>query len=158
MQRNWNAEREAYVINVFRKSAGGPYEHVATLVSSDGGSLGNFGISSRRVMANCGNEACYFELPASFSQPAPVQHTFAGATPTGWSTSAGSAFSIVQRGMSRVLRQSDTASPATHAAVLDASDWTNQSVQADVRLLAFAGSGSWTVSRRVTAMPATTTT
>ena len=32
MQRNWNAEREAYVINVFRKSASGPYEHVATLV------------------------------------------------------------------------------------------------------------------------------
>ena len=79
MQRNWNAEREAYVINVFRKSTAGPYEHVATLVSSDGASLGNFGISSRRVIANCGNEACYFELPASFSQPEPIQHTFAGA-------------------------------------------------------------------------------
>ena len=45
--------------------------------------------------------------------------------------------------MSRVLRQADTQSPATHAAVLDASNWTNQSVQADVRPLAFAGSGSW---------------
>ena len=67
MQRNWNAEREAYVINVFRKPASGPYEHVATLVSSDGGSLGNFGVSSRRVMASCGIEACYFELPSSFS-------------------------------------------------------------------------------------------
>ena len=144
MQRNWNAEREAYVINVFRKSADAPYEHVATLVSSDGGSIGNFGMSSRRVIADCGNEACYFELPATFSQPAPIQHTFAGATPTGWSTSAGSAFSIVRRGVSRVLRQSDTLSPATHAAVLDASNWTNQSVQADVRLLAFDGSDNGT--------------
>ena len=45
--------------------------------------------------------------------------------------------------MSRVLRQSDTVSPITHAAVLDASDWTNQSVQADVRLLAFGGTGNW---------------
>ena len=45
--------------------------------------------------------------------------------------------------MSRVLRQSDTASPATHTAVLDASNWTNQSVQADVRPLAFDGSDSW---------------
>ncbi len=80
----------------------------------------------------------------AFSQPAPVQHTFAGVTPTGWSTSAGSAFSIVRRGVSRVLRQSDTVSPATHAAVLDASDWTNQSVQADVRLLAFGGTDNWT--------------
>ena len=144
MQRNWNAEREAYVINVFRNSGGAPYEHVATLVSSDGGSLGNFGISSRRVMADCGNEACYFELPTSLSQPAPIQHTFAGATPTGWSTSAGSAFSIVRRGVSQVLRQSDTVSPATHTAVLDASNWTNQSVQADVRLLAFGGTDNWT--------------
>ncbi len=143
MQRNWNAEREAYVINVFRNSDDAPYEHVATLVSSDGGSLGNFGISSRRVMADCGNEACYFELPTSLSQPAPIQHTFAGATPTGWSTSAGSAFSIVRRGVSRVLRQSDTVSPATHTAVLDASNWTNQSVQADVRLLAFGGTDNW---------------
>ena len=66
MQRNWNAERQAYVINVFRNSADAPFEHVATLVSSDGGSLANFAISSRRVMADCGNEACYFALPASF--------------------------------------------------------------------------------------------
>lgn len=139
MQRNWNAEREAYVINVFRRSLGEPYEHVATLVASDGGSLGNFGLSSRRVMASCGNEACYFELPPSLNQPAPIQHTFAAATPAGWSTSPGSAFSIVQRGVSRVLRQTDTASPGTHTAVLDASNWTNQSVQADVRPLAFNG-------------------
>jgi len=141
LQRNWNAEREAYVINVFRKSGTEPYEHVATLVSSDGTSLGNFGISTRRVMASCGNEACYFELPTSFSQPAPIQHTFAAASLTGWSTSAGSAFSIVRRGISQVLRQSDTASPTIHTAVLTASNWTNQSVQADVRPLQFAASG-----------------
>jgi len=143
MQRNWNAERQAYVINVFQNSADAPFEHVATLVSSDGGSLANFAISNRSVMADCGNEACYFALPASFDQPDPIQHTFAGATPTGWSTSAGSAFSIVRHGVSRVLRQSDAVSPITHAAVLDASDWTNQSVQADVRLLAFGGTGNW---------------
>jgi len=143
LQRNWNAEREAFVINVFRKSTGEPYAHVATLVSSDGGSLGNFGISSRRVMASCGDEACYFELPSIFNQPQPVQHTFAAATPVGWTTSTGSAFSIARRGVSRVLRQADTASPATHVAVLDASNWANQSVQADVRPLAFAASDSW---------------
>ena len=144
MQRNWNAEREAYVINMFRKNASAAYEHIATLVSSSGESLGNFGISSRRVMASCGDEACYFELPVNLTQPTAIQHTFAAATPAGWSTSAGSAFSIVRRGVSRVLRQSDTASPATHTAVLDASNWTNQSVQADVRLLTFDGADSWT--------------
>jgi hypothetical protein len=143
MQRNWNAERESYVINVFRKSTAGPYEHVATLVSSDGASLGNFGISSRRVIANCGNEACYFELPASFKQPEPIQQTFAGNSPLGFSVSEGSAFSIIRRGVSLVLHQGETQSSATHAAVLDASNWTNQSLQADIRPLAFAGGASW---------------
>ena len=142
LQRNWNAEREAYVVNVFRKSASGRYEHAATLVSSDGASLGNLGISSRRVIASCGGEACIFELPSVLSQPSPIQQIFAGATPTGFTTSAGSAFAIVQRGVSRVLRQSEVASPATHSAVLDASNWTNESIQADVRPLSFA-SGGW---------------
>ena len=57
-------------------------------------------------------------------------------------TSGGSAFTIVRRGISRVLRQSDSASPATHVALLNASDWTNESIQADVRPLSFA-SGGW---------------
>jgi len=142
LQRNWNAERAAYVVNVFRKSTSGPYEHVATLVSSDGASVGNIGISSRRVIASCGDEACIFDLPSNFSQPAPIQKTFSGTTPTGWTTSAGSEFTIAQRGVSRVLRQSETASHATHYAVLDASNWSNESIQADVRPLSFA-SGGW---------------
>jgi len=142
MQVNWNAEREANVINVFQKTASGPYEHVATLVSSDGSNIGNFGISSRRVVANCGGEVCVFDLPSNFFQPAPIQQTFAGAVPAEWTTSAGSAFAIAQRGVGRVLRQSDIASPATHFAVLDDSNWSNESIQADVRLLS-SSSGSW---------------
>jgi hypothetical protein len=143
MQRNWNAEREAYVINVFAKSGSAPYRHVATLVSSDNTSLGQFGISSRRVIANCGVEACVFDLPASLAQPAPVQDTFTGVTPSGWSMSTGSAFAISQRGVSRVLRQSDTVSETTHTAVLNDSNWTHQSVQADVRPTAFNGNDRW---------------
>jgi len=142
LQRNWNAEREAYVVNVFRKIDSEPYEHVATLVASRGGSVGNFAISGRRVIADCGGEACVFELPTSFNQPAVVQHIFAGSALTGWTTSSGSAFTIVRRGISRVLRQSDAASPATHVALLNASDWTNQSIQADVRPLSLV-SGGW---------------
>jgi hypothetical protein len=142
LQRNWNAEREAYVVNVFRKTGDEPYEQVATLVSSDGASIGNFAISSRRVIADCGGDACVFDLPTNFDQPAPIQHTFAGATPTGWTMSAGGQFSIVQRGVSRVLRQSNAASLSTHSAVLNASDWTNQSIQADVRGQSF-DSGAW---------------
>jgi len=143
-QQNSNFDRDAGVINVFAKAANGTYDHVATLVSSNGASLGDFGISGRTVIAACGDgEACYFELPTSLAQPARVQDTFPGSTPTGWTLSAGSQFSIVQSGASRVLRQAETASPATHTALLTASNWTNQSIQADIRPTAFAGNDRW---------------
>ena len=143
-QQNSNFDRDAGVINVFAKAANGTYDHVATLVSSNGASLGDFAISGRNVIAACGDgEACYFELPASLTQPARVQETFSGSTPTGWTLSAGSQFSIVQSGASRMLRQAETASPATHTALLTASNWTNQSIQADIRPTAFNGNDRW---------------
>ena len=159
MQRNWNAEREAYVINVFRKSTAGPTSTWRRWCRATAHRSGNFGISSRRVIANCGNEACYFELPTSLSQPAPIQHTFAGATPTGWSMSAGSAFSIVRRGVSRVLRQTDTRKPRdTHRGArcveLDQSVGSGGRPRRSLSPAATAG----TASRRATATPATTTT
>ena len=143
MQTSESVDRDASVINVFAKAANGLYDHVATLVSSDGASLGDFAICGRRVMARCGEQLCYFELPTNLTQPARVQDTFSGATPAAWTLSAGSQFSIVQGGASRVLRQSETASAATHAAVLTASNWSNQSIQADVRPTAFAGNDRW---------------
>ena len=148
MQHRSDYDRNAGVINVFAKAANGMYDHVATLVASGGGSLGDFAISGRSVIAACGDsggdvQACYFELPASLTQPARLQETFSGSTPTGWTLSAGSQFSIMQSGASRVLRQVETASPATHTAVLTASNWTNQSVQADIRPTAFNGNDRW---------------
>ena len=143
-QQNSNFDRDAGVINVFAKAANGTYDHVATLVSSNGASLGDFGISGRTVIAACGEgETCFFQLPASLTQPARVQETFSGSTPTGWTLSAGSQFNIVQSGASRVLRQVETTIPATHTAVLTASNWTNQSVQADIRPTAFNGNDRW---------------
>ena len=142
-QQNSNFDRDAGVINVFAKASNGFYDHVATLVASNGASLGDFAISGRNVIARCGDEACYFELPASLAQPARVQETFPGSTPTGWTLSSGSQFSIVQSGASRVLRQAETVSAATHTAVLTASNWTNQAIQADIRPTAFNGNDRW---------------
>jgi hypothetical protein len=142
-QQNSNFDRDAGVINVFAKASNGFYDHVATLVASNGASLGDFAISGRNVIARCGDEACYFELPASLAQPARVQETFPGSTPTGWTLSSGSQFSIVQSGASRVLRQAETVSAATHTAILTASNWTNQAIQADIRPTAFNGNDRW---------------
>ena len=144
MQSGWSADHQANVINVFAvNNDTGLYRQVATLAASGGASLGTFGISGRRVMARCGDEVCYFELPESLALPARIQEAFPGATPTGWTLSAGSRFTIVQGGVSRVLRQAEIQSPATHTATLNASNWTNQSIQADIKPTGFNGSDRW---------------
>jgi len=144
MQGSWSADRQANVINVFaRNSDSGLYRHVATLAASGGESLGAFGISGRRVMAGCGEEVCYFELPARLALPLRIQETFAGTTPAGWTVSAGSRFGIVRHGVGQVLRQAETLSPATHSALLNASNWSNQSIQADISPIAFNGNDRW---------------
>ncbi len=143
LQNSYNADRDARVINVFTKDANGVYDHAATLVASAGVSLGAFAICGRRVLASCGDEVCAFELPASLAQPAVIQETFAGSTPNAWTLSAGSQFTIVQSGASRVLRQAETTSTATHTATLTASNWSNQSIQADVKPTAFNGNDRW---------------
>ena len=144
MQNNWSADRQANVINVFAINGDtGLYRQVATLTASSGESLGSFGVSGRRVMAGCGDQVCFFELPASLALPARIQETFSGTTPTGWTLSAGSRFGIIRTGVSRVLRQAETQSPATHTAMLNASNWSNQSVQADISPWSFNGSDRW---------------
>ena len=101
-----NADRDGNVINVFSRDAAGIYSHVATLAASGNDSVGGYAVSGRRVIAACGGiEACVFDIPASLAQPAVIQDTFAGTTPAGWTTSAGSAFSIATSGPSRVLRR-----------------------------------------------------
>jgi hypothetical protein len=143
LQKSFDYDGNRSVVNVYAKDANGAYAHVATLVASDGGSLGAADISGRRVIAGCQSGICMFDLPTSFAPPAVLQDTFAGTTPTGWTLSAGSQFAITQSGASRVLRQSETASTATHTALLTASNQANESIEADVRPLSFNGSDRW---------------
>jgi hypothetical protein len=143
LQNSFDYDGDRTVINVFAKDASGTYANVARLVASDGGSLGGSAISGRRVIAACRMGVCVFELPASFAQPAVLQDTFSGTTPAGWSSSAGSQFAIAQGSASRVLRQSQTTSAATHTALLADSNWANQSIEADVRPTTFNGSDRW---------------
>ncbi len=142
LSHSW--DRNAGVIQVYVKNAEGRYENVVTLAASGGESLGTFAISGRRVLAACGGQTCEFELPTTYAQPDLQQDTFAGVTPTGWTVSPGSQFSLAQSGASRVLRQAETASTATHTAVWSATaDWRNQAVEADVRATAFNGNDRW---------------
>ncbi len=137
-RQNSSADRGATVVNVFQKDSNGFYRQVAVLVPKPGeGLTGSISVSGNAVLV--GNS--YFQLPASFAQPALFQDTFATGNGAGWTPVPGSQFSVVQSGDSRVFRQSSTAGDA--GAVLDAHDWTSQSIQADVKPTAVNGNNRW---------------
>jgi hypothetical protein len=137
-KQGYSADRKTTVVNVFRKDVNGFYRHVAMLVPPLGGELfGSVSISGNGVLVG----TWYFELPTNFTHPALFQDTFASGNGAGWTRLPGSQFAVVQGTDSRVFRQSSTAGDA--GAVLDAFDWTSQSIQADVRPTAINGSNRW---------------
>jgi hypothetical protein len=137
MRHTFDYDRQANVVQVFQPQGAG-YEHVATLVPSDGGLLtGQIAINGRHVLLAGRPAAYYYELPESFVTPAVIQDGFAGTTAPGWSVLPGSDFRLAQSGYSRAFRQLSTAGDA--GAVLDAANWANQSIQADVKPTAVNG-------------------
>ncbi len=79
LQRSLDPDRDVQVINVFQPDNDNVYRHVAVLRASHGDSLGDFAIGGRRVLAQCGEAVCEFELPASLTVP-----TTRPATRTCW--------------------------------------------------------------------------
>jgi hypothetical protein len=143
LQHAWSHDRNASVVNVFRRNADATYSHVAVLAARNGASLGrSIAISGRRVLVGGnGNDLVhYFEIPANTTPPARLQDTFDSGNGTGWTTSAGSQFSTAPRGITRVYRQLNLALEAR--AVLNASDFTSQAVEVDLRPIRFGVSGS----------------
>ena len=136
-------------VAVFKRDAAGRFEEVARLVASDAGANptlhGSHEIERRTVLVNGsggGTHGSYvFELPADLSRPATRQANFEDGNAAGWTPLAGSTWSVASSGGSRVYRQ-------THFGALDGSllgdtDWTNQSIEADVKPTAVDGSDRW---------------
>ena len=143
LQHAWSYDRNASVVNVFQRRGDGTFDHVAVLAAKNGESLGRaLSISGRRVLVgdNGNGLVHYFIIPASPTAPPRIQDTFSNGNGTGWSVSAGSAYATALRGITRVLRQTQNAI-ATRA-VLEAADYTNQAIEADVRPISFAASTS----------------
>jgi hypothetical protein len=135
----YDSDKEAYVWHVYTPDINDYFQHRATLVASDGNSLGkDISISGRRVLVGGGY---HFELPESYPELVLIQHTFSGVTQPGWTTTAGSQFALTQGRDSRVYRQSSTAGEAV--ATLDAANWTGQTIQADVTPTATNGADRW---------------
>lgn len=137
----------AGAVDVFRRNADGTTTQTARLLASDahfGMMLGlRVAISGQRIAAAAQEPAAVyvFELPSDLSQPAVVQENFQTGNGGNWTPIAGSNFSVVSAGTSRVYRQSSVASGA--GSYRTNMDWKDQSIQADVRPRAFDGPDRW---------------
>jgi hypothetical protein len=141
LQRSLRADRyENTVINAFRQLADGRYAHVASLVGRSGLYVrGRIDISSdgRDVIGATSaalaefTQVVIWRLPATFTTPAVRQDNFESGA-AAWTQTAGSRFEVVQRGPTRVFRQSNAAIDAR--ALLSNSDWTTQAIEADITI------------------------
>lgn len=87
-------------------------------------------------------EAYIFEIPTVLpTQPALIQETFQSGNAARWTPLPGSSWSVATTPASRVYRQASLTGDAT--STLSNSDWTDQSIQADVRPTAFSGNDRW---------------
>ena len=94
------------------------------------------------------NQLSVFEIPDEVSFAGTQQDTFENGNFARWTPTAGS-FAVSVNGATRVLRQSDLTGNA--GAYLTALDWRDQSIEADLRPLEYAGNDRWfgLVARRV---------
>ena len=138
----WDYERIGHVVQVFQPTPTGGWRHAATLAPKFSETLfEGVAVSGRRVLAASYGQTYYFELPETLVTPAIQQDTFTSSDGASWTQTAGSQFEVVRAGYSRVFRQSSLAGQAV--AVRDMSNWTNQSIQADVTLRQVNGQDRW---------------
>jgi len=151
---------EWHVLRVYRQSASGAFIYHARLnpafdlfdwaVSDDGRQVAAYGGHTNNTTFAVALRLYVFEVPDTASFPGTTQDTFSSGNFARWTPTAGT-FAVVPSGTTRVLRQSSLAGDA--AANLTAIDWTDQSIEADMRPLEFAGPGRWfgLVTRRTDA-------
>jgi|HigsolmetaAR203D_1030402.scaffolds.fasta_scaffold01018_17 Uncharacterized protein conserved in bacteria len=136
---------------VFERTASGAYEQVARLLRSDSTSVpglttsGAVAIDAEGAFARvvvAGHDALYvYDLDALGTTSAPLEETFEQGNAANWTPMAGSSFSVVTSGESKVYRQSSVAGDA--GAFVTGIDWTDQAIEADVTPTAFNGAGRW---------------
>ena len=147
---DWETLLDWRVLRVYRQTATGAFVYHARLnsdfdvwrwsVSEDGRQVAAYGGDSNNSTYNEPRRLYVFEVPDSATFPTTQQDTFRSGNYSRWTATAGS-FDVVTSGVTRVLRQSSLAGDA--GAHLTAVAWTDQSIEADMRPLEFAGAGRW---------------
>jgi hypothetical protein len=103
---------------------------------------GRVDISGRQVIASARGGAVVYELPTSFTQPSIVQDDFQNGNAAQWTPVPGATFSVATAANgSLVYRQSSVAGDAI--SIRGNTDWTHQSIEADITPTAFNGSDRW---------------
>jgi hypothetical protein len=132
-------------ISLWQQDESGMFQEVARLLASDGAAGHDLGydldIDGRRVVATANGAAYVWDLPTDLKHRNLLQDDFEDGNATGWTPIAGSSFSVVTRGGTRVYRQSSVAGEA--GSFIGEGDWKNQAIQADVEPTAFNGSDRW---------------
>ena len=149
LQKNRDDDRRGDLINVFRKNTAGRYEHVAILSAKGEDSLNDdFVISGRRVLVNgyhnrtSANPAVYaFDLPETLVPSPNFAFGFESGGAAGWTPQLGRFDVVAGSASNHVYRQSTPT--GDYRALLQDSDWTDQSIEADISPTAFAGADRW---------------
>lgn len=137
-------------VAVYRKNSSNVYEQVARLVASDSATQNRYlgwgdvdayvNGSSARIVAGGDSSVYVFDLTRWGTTPAVQQENFEQGA-SRWVPMAGSTFSVVTSGESRVYRQSALTGDA--GAFVTGIDWKNQAIEADIKPAAFDGSDRW---------------
>ncbi len=148
---------EWHTLRAYREQPNGTFQYYAKLsadfnvwqwaVSENGTRVAAISPDSNWAFEGA-NRLYVFEIPEGATFPGTQQDTFESGNFARWTPTAGE-FAVASTSSSRVLRQSSLAGDA--GANLTAIDWNDQSIEADIRPLEFAGNGRWfgLVTRRV---------
>jgi hypothetical protein len=105
------------------------------------GRFEKFDISGRTVIGVDGTNLHEFRIPTDLSQPPLRQDDFQDGDTNGWTPFLSTSWTVATSGSTRVYRQTNLASEAR--SILSGTDWTNQSVQADIKPTQFDGTDRW---------------
>ncbi len=126
---------------LFRKNAAGKYEHVAVLVPNIyDAAVSGLRVFSKSPGATANEVVLTFDLPQTFT-PSPVIATGFESGPSPFSPQLGTFAVATTPTGNHVYRQSSLT--GDYRALLGGSDWTSQSIEADIKPTAFSGSDRW---------------
>ncbi|MFL6617790.1 MAG: hypothetical protein ACJ8MH_04275, partial [Povalibacter sp.] len=137
-------------VALFQQTSPDRYQQVARLVASDSVAepqyLGWGDVdayvngSTARVVAGGTSGLYVFDLNKWGAAPAPQQENFEQGA-SRWTPMAGSTFTVVTSGESKVYRQSALTGDA--GSFVTSIDWKNQAIEADIKPTAFDGTDRW---------------